>query len=83
MKEQTFFRDYDCPILGGVAVVKLVRRSFTPDEATEPIVSRADFGGCENVWDCGVVAKGSRFGNASFDWPKCAAFQMMNSSGKV
>ena|GEM_PF-5175771 len=83
MEEEAFYRDYDCPILGGVALVKLVRRSFTANEMDTPIYGPVTFGGCENKWDCGVVAKGSRFGNATFDWPKCAAHQTMNSRGRA
>ena len=82
MDEDVFYENYNCPILGGVALVKIVRRSFKPpDEMDEPIYGPATFVGCDNKWDCGVVAKGSRYGNASFDWPKCAAHQTMNSRG--
>lgn len=81
-KETHYTQKFDCPTLGGVAIVKISRRSFTPDETGEHFL-QPTLAGCENVWDCGVVAKGSRYGTASFDWPKCAAYQMMNSSGKA
>ena len=84
MGEQSFVQYYDCPILGGVALVKIVRRSFaTPDEADEPIYGPVTFGGCENKWDCGVVAKRLPSGGATYDWPKCAAHQTMNSRGRA
>ena len=74
--------EFNCPVLGDVALIQLTRRSHTLPSGGLQYGAPA-FDGCSRVYDCGIIATPLRGGGYSFDWFKCPAWRSINSSGNV
>lgn len=73
---------FNCPVLGGVALVTIESRTFPlGDEGTAQIQGRPGVADCQQKHQCGIarpVANG-----VIYDWPSCAAVRMINTKGSL
>jgi hypothetical protein len=67
-------RRFDCPVLGGVALIQITKRYRTAAQLPQPQLARIDFTDCANSLQCGIATEVS-YGNWTFDWDKCPAYK--------
>jgi len=65
-------RRFDCPVLGGVALIQIIKRYQTAAQLPQPRLVRIDFTDCANSLQCGISTEVS-YGNWTPDWDKCPA----------
>jgi hypothetical protein len=65
-------QSFNCPVLGGVALIEITKRYTVVDQLPQPLLSGTDFTGCANVLQCGIARQTSP-GIFVPDWTLCPA----------
>jgi hypothetical protein len=68
---RTEHQRYNCPVLGGVALIQITKRYLTSDEMPQPILRSTEFTNCRDMLRCGIA---KRTGNVFIpNWTLCPA----------
>jgi len=73
-------QQFDCPVLGGVALIQIRRQYVQADEMPTPELLKTVFTNCRDKLECGI-ARPSGPRSYTFDWSLCPAHSTLNSRG--
>lgn len=79
LRNKTEWQKFDCPVLGGVAVIQITHKYMKADEMPAPQYLRSDFSDCRNKLQCSVAIPTAS--GYMFDWPKCAGRSTLKTRG--
>ncbi len=69
---------YDCPLLGGVAKLKIRESYAKPTQQGPATYKGVGLEDCNSKDICGI-----RKPNDDYDWPKCPAWVILNKGGNL
>jgi hypothetical protein len=81
MPDKIESQQFDCPVLGGVALIQIRHEYIKVDEMPAPELHKSVFTNCRNKLECGI-ARPSGPRSYTFDWSLCPAHSTWNSKGR-
>lgn len=77
MVKKTERQRFNCPVLGGVALITITKRYIKTDEMPQPQLRATEFTDCANCLQCGIATQVTS-GSYTFDWDACPAYTSIN-----